>query len=97
MADRAPGTETGHQDRTPREVIMPIVTIQVTREGSGPGRFSVTAEEKASLIAGISRLLLDGLDKPLDAAFVVIEEVELENWGWGGLPVPECRKRRSPA
>jgi 4-oxalocrotonate tautomerase len=25
----------------------------------------------------------------------VIEEVELENWGWGGLPVPEFRKRRS--
>ena len=24
---------------------MPIVTIQVTREGSGPGRSSVTADE----------------------------------------------------
>lgn len=74
---------------------MPIVTIQVTREGSGPGRPSVTAEEKAKLIAGASQLLLDVLNKPVEATFVVIEEVELDNWGWGGLPVPEYRKRRA--
>ncbi len=69
---------------------MPIVTIQVTREGSGPGRSSVTADEKAQLIAGVSQLLLDVLHKPLDSTFVVIEEVELENWGWGGLPVTKA-------
>ena len=72
---------------------MPIVTIQITREGSAPGRDAVTAEEKAALIKGVSQVLLDVLNKPLDATFVVIEEVELENWGWGGLPVPEYRKR----
>ena len=72
---------------------MPIVTIQLTREGSQPGTDSVTAEEKAKLIAGVSHLLLDVLHKPLEATFVVIEEVELENWGWGGLPVPEYRKK----
>jgi 4-oxalocrotonate tautomerase len=75
---------------------MPIVTIQVTREGSGPGRTSVTAEEKARLIAGVSQLLLDVLHKPLDSTFVVIQEVELENWGWGGLPVLEFCKQRLP-
>jgi 4-oxalocrotonate tautomerase len=74
---------------------MPIVTIQVTREGSGPGRDSVTPEEKASLIAGVSQLLLDVLHKPLEATFVVIEEVETENWGWGGLPTLEYRRRRA--
>jgi 4-oxalocrotonate tautomerase len=74
---------------------MPIVTIQVTREGSGPGRPSVTPEEKARLIAGASQLLLDVLNKPLEATFVVIEEVELDNWGWGGLPVADYRKRRA--
>ncbi|WP_088348860.1 MULTISPECIES: 4-oxalocrotonate tautomerase family protein [Rhodomicrobium] len=76
---------------------MPIVTIQVTREGSGPGRDSVTAEEKARLIAGVSQLLLDVLNKPLEATFVVIQEVPLENWGHGGLPVPELRKRLAAA
>jgi 4-oxalocrotonate tautomerase len=33
---------------------MPIVTIQVTREGTTPGAQSVTAEEKARLIKGAS-------------------------------------------
>ncbi len=73
---------------------MPMVTIQITREGSTPGRAAATAEEKAALIKGTSQLLLDVLNKPLDATFVVIEEVEMENWGVGGLPVAEFRKQR---
>lgn len=73
---------------------MPIVTIQVTREGTRPGADAITAEEKARLIHGASHLLLDVLGKPLEATFVVIEEVELDNWGWGGLPVAAYRKQR---
>jgi 4-oxalocrotonate tautomerase len=76
-----------------RRTIMPIVTIQITREGSGPGRNAATTEEKAALIKGTSQLLLDVLNKPLEATFVVIEEVEMENFGWGGLPVAEFRKQ----
>lgn len=72
---------------------MPIVNIKITREGSGPGRNAATAEEKAALIKGASQLLLDVLNKPLDSTFVVIEEVALENFGWGGLPVPAYRKQ----
>lgn len=34
------------------------------------------------------------LNKRLEATFVVIEEVETENWGWGGLPTDEYRKLR---
>jgi 4-oxalocrotonate tautomerase len=74
---------------------MPIVTIQITREGTTPGTDRATAEEKAKLIHGVSHLLLDVLNKPLDATFVVIEEVEMENWGWGGMSVPEYRKQRA--
>jgi 4-oxalocrotonate tautomerase len=73
---------------------MPIVNIQITREGSGPGRNATTAEEKAALIKGTSQLLLDVLNKPLEATFVVIEEVEMENFGWGSLPVAEFRKQQ---
>jgi 4-oxalocrotonate tautomerase len=76
---------------------MPIVTIDVTREGTTPGTDSVTAAEKAELIRGVSQLLLDVLGKPLDATFVVINEVPLENWGWGGLPVEQYRAQRKPA
>ena len=74
---------------------MPIVTIQVTREGIHPGATSVTAVEKAALIKGVSELLLDVLKKPLESTFVVIEEVDTENWGWGGLPALEFRKKRA--
>jgi 4-oxalocrotonate tautomerase len=74
---------------------MPIVTIQVTREGTSAGANSVTAEEKAALIKGVSQLLLDVLKKPLESTFVVIDEVDTDNWGWGGLPVRDYRKKRA--
>jgi 4-oxalocrotonate tautomerase len=76
---------------------MPIVTIQVTREGTAPDRASVSAEEKAALIRGVSELLLDVLNKPVESTFVIVEEVDVENWGWGGLPVLEYRRRRAAA
>lgn len=60
---------------------MPVVTIQVTREGTTPERDSVSASEKAALIKGVSELLLNVLNKPLESTYVVIEEVDLENWG----------------
>ncbi|MFG2057021.1 4-oxalocrotonate tautomerase family protein [Micromonospora sp. NPDC048930] len=78
---------------------MPIVTIQITREGSTPGASAATTEEKAALIKGVSQLLLDVLNKPLDSTFVVIDEVDTENWGRGGLPVEQYRRQqrsRSP-
>ena len=65
---------------------MPIVTIQVTREG-------VTPEQKAALIKGATDLLVDVLNKPPGLTFVIIQEVDLENWSVGGLPTPEYRKQ----
>ena len=76
---------------------MPIVNIMITREGSAPERDAPTAEEKARLIKGVSEVLLDVLGKPLDSTFVTIHEVELDNWGWGGLPALEFRKLRAAA
>ncbi|MBP3963204.1 tautomerase family protein [Paenibacillus lignilyticus] len=72
---------------------MPIVTIQVTKEGTTPDRQSITAEEKAALIKGASELMLNVLNKPFEATFVVIEEVDTDNWGWGGLPALEYRQQ----
>ncbi len=74
---------------------MPIVTIQVTREGTTPDRASVSTAEKAALVKGVSELLLDVLGKPLESTFVVIEEADTDNWGWGGLPALEYRRRRA--
>jgi 4-oxalocrotonate tautomerase len=74
---------------------MPIVTIQITREGTQPGADAATPEEKAALIKGVSQLLFDVLKKPLESTFVVIDEVDTGNWGWGGLPVLDYRKKRA--
>ncbi|MCA1443228.1 4-oxalocrotonate tautomerase family protein [Ensifer sp. IC4062] len=72
---------------------MPYVNIQVTREGTSPGEVKTTAEQKARLIKGVSDLLFEVLGKPQSATFVVIEEVEMENWGVGGLPVADYRNQ----
>jgi 4-oxalocrotonate tautomerase len=72
---------------------MPYVNIKITREGTAPGQEAATPEQKAALIKGVSDLLLEVLNKPLSATFVVIDEVELENWGVGGLPVEAYRRQ----
>lgn len=74
---------------------MPIVTVQVTREGTSADRTSVSPEEKAAIISGVSEVLLNVLNKPLDSTYVIIEEVELDNWGWGGLPAAQYRAQRA--
>ncbi|MBP1871590.1 4-oxalocrotonate tautomerase [Ensifer adhaerens] len=74
---------------------MPIVTVQVTREGTSADRTSVSPEEKAAIISGVSEVLLNVLNKPLDSTYVIIEEVELDNWGWGGVPAAQYRAQRS--
>ncbi len=76
---------------------MPIVTIQTTKEGSEPGVDHVTADQKAAIYKGVSQVLFDVLGKPPEWTWVIIQEVETENWGWGGLPVLEYRERLAKA
>ncbi|NMM46111.1 4-oxalocrotonate tautomerase family protein [Rhodospirillaceae bacterium KN72] len=71
---------------------MPYVNIKVTREG-GPGGNGPSPEEKARLIKGVTDVLVDVLGKSPATTFVVIDEVEMESWGIGGLPVPDFRKQ----
>ncbi|MBM3512608.1 MAG: 4-oxalocrotonate tautomerase family protein [Alphaproteobacteria bacterium] len=65
---------------------MSYVNIKVTREG-------VTDRQKAVLIKGVTDLLAQVLNKPPALTHVVIDEVELANWGVGGLPAPEFRRQ----
>jgi 4-oxalocrotonate tautomerase len=67
---------------------MPYVNIKVTREG-------VTPKQKARLIAGVTELLVDVLDKDPATTFVVIDEVDMENWGIAGEPVDIFRARKT--
>jgi 4-oxalocrotonate tautomerase len=66
---------------------MPYVNIKVTREG-------VTREQKARLIAGVTDLLVDVLDKDPATTVVVIDEVEIENWGIAGVQTDIYRARK---
>lgn len=63
---------------------MPYVNIRITREG-------VTPAQKAELIRGTTELLVRVLGKNPATTHVVIDEVALEDWGVGGLPVTEFR------
>lgn len=72
---------------------MPYVNIKVTREGTAPGASATTPAQKAALIKGVSDLVFEVMGKPQSATFVVIDEIEMENWGVGGLPVAEWRKQ----
>jgi 4-oxalocrotonate tautomerase len=71
---------------------MPHIIVQVTREGTAPGVDRVTPEQKAAIYKGMSQVLLDVLGKPLDRTVVIFQEVELEDWGRGGMPIAEFRK-----
>lgn len=65
---------------------MPYVNIKITREGA-------TAEQKRQLIEGATRLLHDVLGKNPQTTFVIIEEVDTDNWGIAGETVTERRKQ----
>ncbi|WP_331913060.1 tautomerase family protein [Streptomyces sp.] len=63
------------------------MNVKITREGATP-------EQKAEIIAGVTDLLVKVLDKSPATTFVVIDEVELEDWGIGGLPAQEYHRRQ---
>ena len=67
---------------------MPYVDIKITKEGN------VTAEQKRRLIEGATNLLHDVLGKNKQTTVVTIQEIEMDGWGIGGVPVTEIRKQQ---
>nr|NJM01707.1 4-oxalocrotonate tautomerase family protein [Desulfobacula sp.] len=67
---------------------MPYVNIKITNEG-------VTPEKKAELIKGATDLLFKVLGKNPKTTFVVIDEVDTDNWGVGGETVTVLRRREN--
>jgi 4-oxalocrotonate tautomerase len=70
---------------TNKENSMPFVNIKVTNEG-------VSKTQKKQLVTGVTQLLQDVLHKDPKTTFVVIEEVDLDNWGIGHDLVSDLRK-----
>lgn len=65
---------------------MPFINIQITREGATPA-------QKAELIAGATELLVRVLNKNPATTFVIIDEVDTDNWGIAGESVSGLRAR----
>ena len=55
---------------------MPYVNVKVAG--------SLTKEQKRQIVEGITKLLEEVAGKPPSATYVVIEEVDRDNWGKGG-------------
>lgn len=65
---------------------MPYIKIEVTREG-------VTREQKQMLIKGVTDLVSNTLNKDPHLTHVVIQEIELDDWGYAGEQVSVLRER----
>ncbi|WP_029522843.1 4-oxalocrotonate tautomerase family protein [Persephonella sp. KM09-Lau-8] len=55
---------------------MPYVNVKVAGE--------LTREQKQKIVEGITKVLEEVANKPPSATYVVIEEVDRDNWGKGG-------------
>ena len=67
---------------------MPYVNIRITREGATP-------EQKLQLIEGATDLLARVLNKNPATTFVIIDEVETDNWGVARENVTALRQREA--
>ncbi len=65
---------------------MPYVNIKVTDE-------SVTSAQKRELITGVTQLLQTVLHKNPKTIFVIIDEINTDNWGVAGEQVTLLRQR----
>lgn len=67
---------------------MPLIRIEVTREG-------VTLQQKQQLIAEATEMMVRVLGKDPATTFVIIGEVETDNWGVAGRTVTELRQEQA--
>ena len=65
---------------------MPYIKIEVTREG-------VTREQKQTIIKGVTDLISDTLNKDPHLTHVVIQEIDLDDWGYAGNQVSVLREQ----
>ncbi|MCA3277999.1 MAG: 4-oxalocrotonate tautomerase family protein [Roseomonas sp.] len=69
---------------------MPLVTITLAKREP-----ATSPDKKAELIAGITALLVQSLGKRAEDIIVLIEELDPDNWGQGGITATEIRRRRA--
>jgi len=65
---------------------MPFVKIDVTREG-------ITRAQKQQLIREVTDVITRVLNKDPQLTHVVIQEIDPDNWGYGGEQVSVLREK----
>lgn len=65
---------------------MPYVNVKITKDG-------VTAEQKRQIVEEITQTLVRVLGKKPEHTHIVIDEIELENWGFAGMLTTDYRNR----
>ena len=68
---------------------MPFVNIKITRE-----KEPVTADQKAELIKGVTDLLVRVVNRGPSTTVVVIDEMDMDNYGVGGETITTRRNRQ---
>lgn len=68
---------------------MPFVNIKITREQK-----PITPAQKTALIAGVTNLLVEVINRGPSTTVVVIDEVEMDNYGVGGESISERRAKK---
>ena len=66
---------------------MPYINIKITREGA-------TREQKATIVREITETLVRTLGKKPEHIHIVIQNVELEDWGYSGVLSDEWSKKK---
>jgi len=66
---------------------MPYVNIKITKD-------QVTSIQKELLIEGVTLLLQNVLDKNPATTFVIIDEIDTDNWGIAGKQVTKIRNQK---
>ncbi len=65
---------------------MPYINVRLTKDG-------VTAAQKAQIVAEMTDTLQRVLGKNPEHTHIIIDEIELENWGFAGKLTTEFRKQ----
>lgn len=65
---------------------MPYIKIELTREG-------INRKQKERLIKGVTDLIVEVLNKDPMLTHVVIQEIDTDNWGYGGEQVTSLREQ----
>jgi 4-oxalocrotonate tautomerase len=65
---------------------MPYINVKITK--------GATQEQKELIIQGATQLMVDVLNKDPKTTFVVIDEVNTDDWGIGGTSISKLLQQK---